>query len=54
MSVKTRTTAQVAELTSMIEDAIKAADWEPGDAQRSLRKLRDEYDKASRRWRTGG
>lgn len=30
-------------LRAMIEWAIKSADWEPGDAQRALRELRDDY-----------
>jgi hypothetical protein len=29
---------------SAILRAVKAADWEPGDAQRALQELRDDYD----------
>ncbi len=33
----------IRELEAAIERAIIAADWEPGDAQRSLRELRDRW-----------
>lgn len=49
---KTRHLKKVGELSTMVEIAIRAADWEPGDAQRALQQLRDDYDRASRRWRT--
>jgi hypothetical protein len=31
------------ELRGVVENAIVSADWEPGDAQRSLQDLRDKY-----------
>lgn len=36
-------------LIRSVETAIEAADWEPGDAQRALRELRDKYNKLESR-----
>jgi hypothetical protein len=35
----------VTTLRGMIERAVRAVDWEPGDVQRALRALQDEYVK---------
>ena len=34
-------------LQELVERAIRAADWEPGDAQRALQDLRDGYQRVS-------
>lgn len=41
--VRAQVAAETAALRHMIEWAIRSADWEPGDAQRALWKLRDDY-----------